>query len=713
MCCGTFVAQAQKSSIFEKQQTVKMEARSFGDSVVLRWNVDDAAVWMIGNVDGWRITRTGGKKNQTKVVKVVKPWDVTAIKSAFGVSDIEAGALAQSLYAPSKVPQTLSNDASTMIEYVCRLRDEQAGRKNIVEMIADRRSGYADAAGLRYVDRDVEEGVTYEYTISYAGKCDVFDCREVSQIVKNNPFKRDRLEKMSQVSVKQIGVSNVVVYWAETNHSGYYLERSLRGAGVTDTSWHALNLAPIVKIDKSETAEYPYLQVTRENVVYIDSLLPGQQALYRVRGYDWFAMLSEWSVSEPFTMLESRPLDAIEMTQLLGKDSNTVELSWCPVENVAYSGFVVAFSRSYDGMWLKVSDKLKPTETSFLDTIAAKRGIGYYRIYAFDTLGRLSCSNIMPNLVADLLAQTAPQGLRANASLVRRNIDGLRVNSGHATVSISWNAFDKEKSRDMIGCLVYASDKKEGPYSQVSPSLVKGNTFTDTVSVEGVSAMAYYYVVSVDNRFNTSSPSDTVSVQLPDIVPPEPCALKSSAPSDTKTVIKWHRSTSSDVVKYNVYSQAAGTSNWQWVATIDTSELGVAPYVTYNVPNESLIFPLQYAVEAIDHSGNSSGRGGEVSVASSPTARAGVKLKAKYNKKSSSVALSWQYAAKPQANFFGIIYRAVDGGTPVAVGSFKPTQTAFTDSRLPQGKNVSYHVVLKSSRTAVSQPSMPVRVALR
>ena len=66
LCCGTFVAQAQKSSIFEKQQTVKMEARSFGDSIVLRWNVDDAAVWMMGNVDGWRITRTGGKKNQDR-----------------------------------------------------------------------------------------------------------------------------------------------------------------------------------------------------------------------------------------------------------------------------------------------------------------------------------------------------------------------------------------------------------------------------------------------------------------------------------------------------------------------------------------------------------------------------------------------------------------------------------------------------------------------
>jgi hypothetical protein len=710
------VAQSSKqpSAVRENTYSVELDTRSYGDSIVLRWTPDDAALWSLGNAYGWKITRTGGKKNTAKVVKVVKPWDLAKIRSSFGASSkAEAGLIAQSIYAPSSVSRSLADDPATLIEYVCRVRNEQAARQTVVNMLADRSIGYADAAGLRYVDRDVEEGATYEYTITFAGETDIFECREVSLIVRNNKFRADHMAVVPQPAVKQIGTSRVAVYWPETDYCGYYVERSLRGAGVADTAWHALNTAPVVKLDKSDVSEYPFVQLSRENVLLIDSLAPGQTALYRVRAYDQFAALSGWTTSESFTMPESRPLTPPEFIHIVPADSNSLTLQWRVPEGVNYSGFVVAFSKTFEDAWSKVSDKLKATENSFKDTLAGGRGIGYYRIYAFDSLGRLASSNMMPNLVVDMSAPAAPQALRANASLVKSDVAGLRVNNGLAAVALSWNAAGKNAPNDLIGYLVFSSDRREGPYGQVSSTIVTGNSTTDTVSVEGISSSAYYYAVAVDSRFNYSLPSDTIAVLLPDIVSPEPCVWKSTIPADGKTAIKWYRSPSADVVKYNIYTQPAGTSTWQWLATVDTTEIGASPYVTYNVPNEGLVFALQYAVEAIDHSGNSSGRSGIVSLAPDASAQAGVKLKAKYNRKSSSVALTWQYAAKPQANFFGIIYRAADGEAPVAVGSFKPSQTSFTDSRLPNAKSVAYHVVLKSSRSAVSNPSSPVKVALK
>ena len=702
----------QPSAVRENTYSVELDTRSYGDSIVLRWTPDDAALWSLGNAYGWKVTRTGGKKNTAKVVKVVMPWDLAKIRSSFSASNaVDAGLIAQSIYAPSSVPRSLADNPVTLIEYVCRVRNEQAARQTIVAMLAERNVRYADAAGLRYVDRDVEEGAVYEYTIAYAGETDIFECREVSQIVRNKNFRPDRMAVVPQPSVKQIGTSRVAVYWPETDYCGYYVERRLRGTG--DTAWQALNKVPVVKLDKSEVSEYPFIQITRENVVFIDSLVPGQTALYRIRAYDQFSALSEWNTSEPFTMPESRPLIPPEFIQTVPADSNSLTLQWRVPEGVNYSGFVVAFSKTFEDAWSKVSDKLKATENSFKDTLAGGRGIGYYRIYAFDSLGRLASSNMMPNLVVDMSAPAAPQALRANASLVKSDVAGLRVNNGLAAVALSWNAAGKNAPNDLIGYLVFSSDRREGPYGQVSSTIVTGNSTTDTVSVEGISSSAYYYAVAVDNRFNYSLPSDTIAVLLPDIVSPEPCVWKSTIPADGKTAIKWYRSPSADVVKYNIYTQPAGTSTWQWLATVDTTEIGASPYVTYNVPNEGLVFALQYAVEAIDHSGNSSGRSGIVSLTPDASAQAGVKLKAKYNRKSSSVALTWQYAAKPQANFFGIIYRAADGEAPVAVGSFKPSQTSFTDSRLPKAKSVAYHVVLKSSRSAVSNPSSPVKVALR
>ncbi|MBO4751388.1 MAG: hypothetical protein J5526_01415 [Bacteroidales bacterium] len=712
---ATVCAQSSKhtSALNENTYSVALDVRSYGDSVVLRWTPDDAALWSLGNANGWKITRTGGKKNTAKVVKVVKPWDLAKIRSSFGASNVEAGLIAQSLYAPSSVSRSLADDPATLIEYVCRVRNEQAARQALVSMLADRDARYAEAAALRYVDRDVEEGAVYEYTIAYAGETDVFECREVSHIVRNNKFRHDRMPSLPQPAVKQIGTSSVAVYWPETDYCGYFIERSLRGAGVTDTAWHVLNSAPIVKLDKSETSEYPFIQITKENVVYIDSLAPGQIALYRVRAYDRFSTLSGWSISESFTMPESRPLASPEFVQLVPADSNSLLIQWRVPEGVSYGGFVVAFAKSFDDVWTKVSGKLKASELSFKDTLAAGRGIGYYRIYAFDSLGRLASSNMMPNLAVDISAPAAPQALRASASLVKSDVSGMRVNNGLAAVALSWNAAGKNAAADLIGYLLFSSERREGPYGQVSSAVVTGNSTTDTVSVKGISSSAYYYLVAVDSRFNHSLPSDTVSVLLPDIVNPEPCVWKSTTPVDGKTAIKWYKSTSTDVVKYNIYTQPAGTSNWQWVATVDTIEIGASPYVTYNVPNDGLVFALQYAVEAIDHSGNSSGRGGIVSLTPDASAQAGVKLKAKYNRKSSSVALTWQYSAKPQSNFFGIIYRTAEGEAPVAVGSFKPSQTSFTDSRLPKAKSVAYHVVLKSSQSAVSKPSSAVKVALR
>lgn len=703
----------QSSSVHENTYNIGVDIRSYGDSVVLRLTPDDAALWSLGNSYGWRITRTGGKKNAAKVVHIVKPWELSRLRSSFASADVQAGLLAQSIYAPTAVSRSLADNPYTLIEYVCRVRDEQAARQSLVFMLADRSVRYADAAGLRFVDRDVEPGAAYEYTVVFAGEADVFECREVSKVIRNSQFRPDRMAALPRPSVKQVSASQVAVYWPESDYCGYFVERSLRGAGVTDTAWHALNKAPVLKLDKSETADYPFIQLSRENVVFIDSLAPLQTAAYRVRAYDRFAAISDWAASEPFTMPESRPLAPPELVQLTAADSSSLLLQWRLPEGVAYSAFVVAFSKSFEDVWTKVSDKIKAPETSFTDTMAATRGIGYYRVYAFDSLGRLASSNIMPNLAVDISAPAPPQALRAHASLVKSDMSGLRASNGLAAVSLSWNAAGKNAAADLIGYLLFSSDRREGPYGQVSSAIVTANSTTDTVSVKGISVSAYYYVVALDSRFNHSLPSDTVAVQLPDVVNPDPCVWKSTTPAADKTSIKWYKSTSSDVVKYNIYTQPVGTSNWQWLATVDTAELGASPYVTYNVPNDALVFPLQYAVEAIDHSGNSSGRGGMVSLSPDPSAQAGVKLKAKYNRKSSSVALTWQYAAKPQSNFFGIIYRSAEGEAPVAVGSFKPTETSFTDSRLPKARNVAYHVVLKSSRSAVSKPSSPVKVALR
>lgn len=730
---------SQSSQVKENGYTITLESRPCGDSVVLRWMVGDPVVWMLANRDGWHITRTGGKNRTSKVEYLVKPWEISRISSVFGFSDMQAGALAQAIYGESRIPQSMAENPSAMVEYVCRLREEQLSRQTIVSMLACRSARYADAAGLRFVDHNVEDGATYEYIISFAGKNDIFTCSEASEIVKNSKSACKTAQAVKEVSVKQIDGSRIVVYWPTSNLKGYYLERALvsnvgklsadkqtqtkkshskssaKSAPVGDTpknhmQFVPLNTVPIMKTDKVSTSDYPVVQLARDNVLFIDSLPPSQVAVYRVRGYDLFGDLSEWRHGDAFTMLEQHPLVPPQLVKVSPFDTGGCSLEWRAPSNVTYAAFVVAFATRTDGEWTNVSGKIDAGSSSFADSSAAKRGVGYYRLYAYDSLGRLAYSNILPSLMADTVALVAPQVLRGNAELVRN--DGYPDSKTSAVVSLKWNE-PKKRPDDLLGFRVFFSDRADRTFVEVSPSVIPNYAFSDTINVSGITAEAYYYVVAVDSRYNQSKPSDTVHVALPDVVSPEPCEWKSTKPGEAKTVIYWYRSKSDDVVKYNIYCQNNGSANWQWVSSIDSSTIGKMPYVIYSVPTSAQVFPVQYCIEAVDASGNSSARSGMVSLPANAKAVADITLKAKYNRKAASVTLDWQYAAKSDAKFVGVIYRSDDGAAPVAVGAFKPAQTSFTDSRLPKAKTVSYYIVLKSSQSAATKPSTPVQVSLK
>lgn len=727
----------QAESNKENSYSITLETLACGDSVVLRWMVDDPAVWMMANRDGWRIIRTGGKNRTARDERVVKPWELSKISSTFGYSDMKAGALAQALYGESTVSKSLAAKPATMVEYVCRLREEQHSRQTIVYMLACRSTQYADAAGLRFVDREVEVDATYEYTISYAGKSEVFTCREASEIVKNNANATQAAKPtVKEVLVKQADGEKMAVYWPVSDCVGYYVERASvsqtekasdskqsqksgsKGSGKTnanassakkDLDFEPLNSIPVVKADIVSTSDYAGLSVARDNVLFFDSLRPGQTVVYRVRGYDLFGRMSEWRQSDAITMLEQHPLASPELVRLAASDSNGCTVEWRAPSDERYAAFVVSFSGRADGEWTKVSGKLAADSRSFTDSNAVKRGIGYYRLYAYDSLGRLAYSNILPNIQTDSVALAAPQALRGHSTLLKK--DENSVQKSLAIVSLKWNE-PKKRPSDLLGFRVFFAEKRDGRFVEVTSSLVPQYTYSDTINVTGITSSAYYYVTAVDSRYNQSASSDTIEVDLPDVVSPAPCEWMSTIPSSAKTAIKWYRSPSDDVVKYNVYSLSSNSSGWQWVASIDSSSYGKSPLVTYQVNNEGLVFPVQYSIEAVDASGNTSGRSGIVSLPANAKADAGITIKAKYNRKAAAVTLDWKYAAKPDGKYVGIIYRSDDGASPVAVGAFNPTQTTFTDSRLPKAKNVSYHIVLKMSQTAMSKPSESVRVSL-
>ena len=715
---------AEAGKTAEKTYTVTLTARAYGDSIVLRWAPEDAGVWGLANKYGWYLTRTGGNTSGQVLLnsaKPIKPWDESMLRSTFGGSDNNAGLLAQLLYSQSAVSRTLADNPSTLYEYIYRQHGEQSRRQMLVYMLADQNLCYAKAAGLCYVDKDVERGVSYEYTLVIADDMEAdgnhgadglkgfISIPQASIIVNNKTFKKSDMPEVPQASITRIDDYRVAINWPASTYAGYYVERQNQ----SDSTWQQVNHAPIMKLQSNQlhsTKGGELDSLVINNVVCVDSIKPGETATYRMRAFDVFGDYTDWVVLPAYKMPQIQHLERPVLYNIVA-DSNSTHIEWLVNKDASYKGFVVAFASSLSDKWTKVSDKLGDSIHVFNDTLANTRGVGYYRVYAYDSIGNVSCSNILPNAVQDTQSVTSPQMLRGRASMIKTESNGSMANTSLANIALKWN---EVKAKDVIGYRIYASADRNKPFYEAAPAMVSQSIYNDTVTIQ--SDTLYYYIVAVDGRHNYSVPSDTIAVDMPDVVSPEPCSLISAVELNDRTVVRWAKSTSADVVKYHIYSQCIGTSNWQWIATIKAEDIDTVEFVQYSVQHSSVAFPTQYVIEAVDHSGNVSPRGGIVEV--KPTNGQPVEfvtaLTASRNKKRASVKLDWKYAAPVQPGFYGVIYRSVDGSKPVAVGMAQPTQTSFTDAKLPQeGRMATYYIVVKSSNGVSTSPSQSVNVSLR
>jgi hypothetical protein len=86
----------------------------------------------------------------------------------------------------------------------------------------------------------------------------------------------------------------------------------------------------------------------------------------------------------------------------------------------------------------------------------------------------------------------------------------LTISPATHSVSLNWTA---SISPNVVGCNVYRATQSGGPYTQYSPSLIIGTTYTDIAVQAG---QTYYYVVTaVDNNNNESIYSNETQAVVP------------------------------------------------------------------------------------------------------------------------------------------------------------------------------------------------------
>jgi len=662
-------------------------ARSYGDSVVLRWAPQNAGFWRLASHYGWNIYRERTDSDvpispdDTLFMMRLNPTPIKALtleemQAKYDSTHFYVGVAAQALYGPSYYNP---KESEGMENYIFRREQEQTQRQAMAYLAAEGHPDAADALGLRFVDRTVKKGELYTYRIECLVPQEIAKTYTKVFDVECLPFTRNYELLIPEIRFLQNSPYTVLVFWAKNKLSGYFVERS-EDKGKT---WTALNDAPIYghkpNHDTYEVYGDEIASLLEGNVGMFDSLELNKKYIYRVKAFDAFGDYSPEKKSEPFEMEDRIPPTIPVLGFVVAKDNKECTLNWTMDKyDEDLKGFLVAFSDNPDGPWDNVSELLPPNTRQWVDKNAHDRGRGLYRVFATDKSGNVSYSLSQINNIEDDVAPSAPTGL-----------GGVVDTAG--VVLLKWN---ENPEKDVLGYRVYFANQLDHDFMQKTGRRYQENSFWDTLSMHTLTKYIYYYVVAEDNSHNFSLPSDTLAIPVPDIVPPGAAVLKDHTQTDESVTFSWMQSTSNDVVAYVVYRKKDNEKQWKQVRIFHPEELEPGAYITFTDYPEPSATNYNYCIEVFDNSRLSSGKTGQTTVRfrGASVVQIPLTLKASLNKAKTCANLEFTYEYKSKKDYYGVIYKSVNGEPAYPCASFHRGENKYTDCTLKAGDKVTYTV---------------------
>lgn len=699
-------------------KSVQLLARSYGDSIVLRWAPEDAGLWMAANSYGWNIYRSSSDDSDTMyhinsdgdTVHLwrlngdtpIKPMSLDEMKRHFDSTDLYAGTAAQALYGVMTYDVNKADQSSDMdfLTLASKQYQEQTQRQFMAYLAAEMRPDIAKALGLMWVDKNVKRGQLYEYTIECLVPQELTEVYGSSVIVPCKNFRPKEDEQMPEVRITQLDPHKVALRWDKNKLSGYFIQRSSDGG----RTWENVNdpKTPVwPMLPTPGTAEAFGDSVAhwmQDEVVHFDSLDATLTYTYRVQAFDLFGERRPWRSSQPFKLFDLIPPTEPVLLLVRPEENTRCVINWTVMaDDPDLKGFVVTFARDLEGPWNRVSTLLDKTTRQYVDPVAYQRGRGLYRIFAVDTADNVSFSSSMLNFIEDVFPPAAPTGLQG----VTDDSTGI--------VYLRWN---EAKDDDFLAYKVYFANQRDHEFIGCTDGYIYQNQFYDTVDISSLTHEIFYYVITVDNNHNYSQPSDTLRILLPDLIPPGHPILDAISQTGDSVTISWLPSVSQDVKHYFIYRKFRDAAQWQVISTLSPRDVQPNGHIILHDAPTPSDKPYTWCIEAIDSAGNSSGLCGQAvaQVLPNPEVKAQISLQAQRNRNSQAVTLSWTYTTEWRKDFYGVVYRSEDDGEYSPIGSFKRQTSTYTDATAPKEKKLKYYIQFQLGGGKYSTPSNIVEI---
>ena len=649
---------------------VEVIAKTYLDSIVVRWAPNQARVWQYGNRYGYVIERaTLAKGDQytltnpptvTLTPDPIKPrplseWEPIAMQDKY------AAIAAQAIYGESF---EIVDPSNSMASFVNRAKETE-NRFSFSLFAADQSVAAAQLHGLRFVDRNVRADEKYRYRVRVALPPSVNDTIETGFIFLAAS------DTMSIPAPQQVEI-NFGDRVAQLSWNKRYYERIFTSYLIERTDnlskgFTRLEQPPLINPTENRNQSV-------ERMYSTDSLADNTTVYYyRVRGVTAFG-----EIGPPSDTVSGYGIPAgLPVTPAITKyallPTGPVHLQWelDDTYNEQLQGFHLLRSDRADGRTDTLTTRLLPaTDRSFTDTHPLP--VNYYQIVAVDQAGRTYAS--FPTLVQleDSLPPAPPAALTGS-------IDTSGV------VTLTWQA---NTEPDLSGYRVLMSNSPDGSFVQVSDALVTDSVYTETTAVKTLTRYIYYRVLAVDHHYNRSAASKTLRLERPDVVPPVAPVFRLAESQDSAVYLTWHPSASDDVAQHVLYRRTLSHPQWTTLATFDSTLTVSAFQDTSAVPGRT----YEYTLVAVDRTGLESTLAPTVQVAHIDYGirEAVTEFYSKVDRTAKQVELAWSYPTAKVERY--LLFRQAAGQPLRLLKSVPGSRSTFQDRQLTVNTAYTYRI---------------------
>jgi len=667
-----------------KKSAIEVVARSFGDSIILRWAPNNPMAWKLSNKEGYIIERyviqRDGKPNkklsskkQVLTSTPLKPWNLDKWESLAKFNNYGAIA-AQAIHGKSF---ELTNTREGDIMRNVGLAQELESRFSFALFSADQSLKVAEASGLMFTDINVKKGEKYVYKIYSSVSPSVYKIDTGFVFIGTDEIKPlpKPLQLKAEFRDKAVLLSWNKVYF-EHIYSSYVIERSDDGGN----TFYMIDILPIVNTS-------PGTESHTEKMYKVDSLpLNDVQYSYRIWGKTIFEEIGPPSDTVQGSGEPKGLQLAPHITSVKNQKDGTLKIEWrFPKEyNSKLKEFELLRSDKVNGEYTMLT-KVKPELREFKDSKPGR--VNYYIVKVIELTDNSVSSFPALGQPIDSIPPLAPQGLTGNI-----NKSGI--------LNLHWN---KVSDTDVFGYRVYMSNSLNDEFTQITKEPVRDTLFNDTVSLNTLTSKIYYKVMALDLNYNLSSFSSAIAVKRPDIVPPVPPRFESYRATDTSIYLRWIPSTSTDVVKHVLLRKESNTNSW--ITIFEENE----KRNEYHDQSAKPKTKYEYAIVAIDDSQLESEKQplslSLIDYAIMPGVE-NVEIKA--DRLTKEVELKWTYVKRQPERF--LIYRSIKGEPLKLYKSIEGTQNVFIDKSMQLNTTYEYRIKASFSDGGTSPLSKVVEI---